>query len=140
MNLFQIIVVPFTLLCFVLCAWKCACGPGRYVRIVKGLQALVWVLACLLILNPELANLVAGIFGITRGVDLVLYVFVIIAFVYAIVIYYRFCDIRKEITLIVRHIAIAECQMPNIKGRLESQESSVSNIGHMTPDNSEPVR
>lgn len=124
MNLFQILMGLFTLLSFLRCAWKCARGRGRYARMVNGLLALVWASACVLILNPELATVVAGIFGIGRGADLVLYVFIILAFFYAIFTYYRLCDIRKDITLIVRHIAIAERKIPAEKERVQSKESN----------------
>lgn len=123
MNLFQMIVVPFVLLCFLWCAWKCVRGPGRYARMVNGLLALVWMLAGILVLSPGLTAVVAGIFGIGRGTDLVLYVFIILAFLYAMFTYYRLCDIRKDITLIVRHIAITEHQIPAEKERVESKES-----------------
>jgi len=124
MSLFQVLMGLFTLLCFLWCAWKCARRPGRYARTVNGLLALVWASACVLILNPELATVVAGIFGIKRGVDLVLYVFVILAFFYAMITYYRLCDIRKDITLIVRHIAIAEHKIPAEKERVELKENN----------------
>jgi hypothetical protein len=91
---------------------------------VNGLMALVWASACMLILNPELATVIAEIFGIKRGVDLVLYVFVILAFFYAMITYYRLCDIRKDITLIVRHIAIAERQLPPEKERVELKKGN----------------
>ena len=65
-----------------------------------------------------------SIYVIKSDTDLVLYVFVILAFLYAMFIYYRLCDIRKDITLIVRHIAIAEYQIPAEKERVESKESN----------------
>ena len=123
MNLFQIIVVPFTLICFLRCVWKCACGPSRYARMVNGLLALIWMAAGILIINPELTVRIARIFGIGRGTDLVLYVFIILAFFYAMFTYYRLCDIRKDITLIVRHIAIAEHQVPAESEQFESDET-----------------
>jgi small membrane protein len=119
-SLFQIIVGPFTFVGFVWCAWKCVRGPGRYVRVVSGLLALAWASGCMLVLDPGLTTVLAGIFGIGRGVDLVVYLFMVLAFCYAIRMYYKLCDIRKDITLIVSHIAIAERQIPTEKATNET--------------------
>jgi hypothetical protein len=75
-----------------------------------------------LVLDPELSTRVAAVFGIHRGVDLVLYIFMVLAFFYAMIVYYRLCDIRRDITLIVRHLAIAERQIPGQKDRIASRE------------------
>lgn len=90
---------------------------------VHGLLALVWMSGSILIIHPELATTLAGIFGITRGVDLVVYLFIVLSFYYAIIMYYRLCDIRKHITLIVRYIAIAEHQIPVENKQVESGEN-----------------
>ena len=112
MNLFQIIVVPCALIAFLWCSWKSIRGPGRYARIVNSLLAFVWLLASIFIINPGLTAKAAQMLGVGRGTDLIIYVFIIIAILYAMFIYYRLCDIRKDITLIIRHIAIAERQIP----------------------------
>lgn len=125
MSLFQISMGLLTFLCFVWCGWKCARRPGRYARMVNGLLALVWLWACVLIIKPELASMIARMLGIGRGTDLVFYVAVLLAVFYAMFTYYRLCDIRKDITLIVRHIAIAEHQIPAENERVESKDSNV---------------
>jgi len=124
MNPFQMIVVPFALIFFLRCIWKCVRKPGPYARMVNGLLALVWMTAGILVLRPEATAVVAQILGIGRGTDLVLYVFVILAFLYGMFIYYRLCDVRKDITLIVRHIAIAEHHIPAEKERVELKETN----------------
>ena len=108
MNLFQIITVPLTSLGFLWSFVKCIRGPGRHVRMVNGFLALVWAAGTVFIIKPELSNIFANMLGIGRGVDVVLYGFILLAFGYGVVTYYRLCDIRRDITTIVRHIAIAE--------------------------------
>ena len=125
MSLFQIFAGLFAILCFLWCVCRCLRGPGRYARVVNGLLAIVWLSACTLIMKPKLASVVAGILGIGRGTDLVLYVFVIVAVLYSMFIYYRLCDLLRDITLIVRHIAITEHQIPAKEGRVEPKESNV---------------
>ncbi len=124
MSLFQVIVGPFTLAGFLWSARKCVRGPGRYARMVNGLLALAWLSGSVLVIDPGLTSSLARVFGIGRGVDLVFYIFMVVAFCYAIRMYYRFCDMRKDITLIVRHIAIAERQIPAEKERVESKGCS----------------
>jgi hypothetical protein len=124
MSLFQLLVGPFTLSGFLWSAWKCVRGPGRYVRVVNGLLALAWAAGSVLVIDPGLASALARVFGIGRGVDLVFYIFMVAAFCYAIRMYYRLCDMRKDITLIVRHIAIAERRIPAPREGVESSSSS----------------
>ncbi len=119
MSLFQVLGGAFTLAGFLWFAWKCVRGPGRYARMVNALLALAWASGCVLVVDPDLTSSLARVFGIGRGVDLVFYVFMVAAFCYAIRTYYRLCDLRKDITLIVRHIAIAERQIPAEKERVE---------------------
>ena len=110
MNLFQIITVPLTFLGFLWCFIKCIRSPGRHVRAVNGFLALVWAAATVFIIKPELSNIFANMLGIGRGVDVVLYGFILLALGYGVVSYYRLCDIRRDITTIVRHIAITEAR------------------------------
>ena len=127
MNLFQIIMSPITIVGFLWSTMKCLRGPGRYVRMANGLVAMIWATASLLIIKPELSSMAAGIFGIGRGVDLVLYVFILVAFGYGIVLYYRLCDIRRDITRIVRHMAITECRrLSEVENVSESQDGEGS--------------
>ena len=127
MNLFQIIISPITIIGLLWCSVKCLRGPGRYVRMVNGFLAMIWATACLLIIRPELSSMAARMFGIGRGVDLVLYVFILVAFGYGIVLYYRLCDIRRDITRIVRHMAITECRrLSEVENVSESQDGEGS--------------
>ena len=108
------------------CIWKCVRGPGRYARMANGLLALIWIVAGILILSPELTAMAAKIFGIGRGTDLVLYVSVILVFLYSMYTYYQLWDIRKDITRIVRHIAIKEYQISAEREQVESDETHVN--------------
>ncbi len=127
MNLFQIITSPITIIGFLWCFAKFLRGPGRYVRMVNGFFAVTWAMVSLLIIRPELSSMAARMFGIGRGVDLVLYVFILVALAYGIVVYYRLCDIRRDITRVVRHIAINECRRPAEEGEVsESQDGDES--------------
>jgi hypothetical protein len=75
MNWFQTIFVPILtvfLLLEIVGFWK-----GRLSRLVRLLRGGLWLAAITLILMPELSSHVAQWFGIGRGADLVLYLFML---------------------------------------------------------------
>jgi hypothetical protein len=68
----------------------------------------VWIAAAVAIARPALTMTVAHFLGIGRGADLVFYcaiLFMLIAFFY---VYVRFKRLEREITTIVRHLAIRD--------------------------------
>ncbi|MEW6610303.1 MAG: DUF2304 family protein [Patescibacteria group bacterium] len=80
---------------------------------------LFWFLAAAAILTPDALTRIANILGIGRGADLAFYSsFVIVAYVlFRIVV--RMDRIERDITKIVRHIALHEggIQNPNSKNQ-----------------------
>ena len=79
----------------------------RLVRIV------IWIAAAVAIYRPVLLTQLAKILGIQRGADLVLYVAVL--FFVGICLFLYSCYIRqqKQITLLVRRLAIQEAEPPD---------------------------
>jgi hypothetical protein len=72
----------------------------------------VWVAAAVAIARPALTMTVAHFLGIGRGADLVFYcaiLFMLVAFFY---VYVRFKRLEREITTIVRHLAIRDAETP----------------------------
>jgi len=68
----------------------------------------VWIAAAAAIARPALTMTVAHFLGIGRGADLVFYcaiLFMLIAFFY---VYLRFKRLEREITTIVRHLALRD--------------------------------
>ena len=80
---------------------------GRPPKTLSLAGAVVWLLATLFILRPELTMRVADLLGIGRGADLVLYVFVIFFILVSFYFYGRFRVLESQMTEVVRHIAIA---------------------------------
>ena len=73
MNLFQWMIVPL-LLC--LMAWELRAFLHRRQQ-QRLARFVIWLLAAVLILYPELASNLAHLLGIGRGTDLVLYAFML---------------------------------------------------------------
>jgi hypothetical protein len=107
-NLFQWVTLPvllgLLLVDLVLLARR---HSGRVLVLVR---SLAWVMAALTIAHPELAQELANVLGIHRGTDLVLYLFVL-AFLGASLFFYAGqVRLRRELTEIVRHVAIHEAR------------------------------
>lgn len=66
----------------------------------------VFSLAIVVVLFPELTSIVANRFGIGRGVDIVLYVSVVVLFYLVFRLYIFLEDMQHEITKLVGRIAI----------------------------------
>lgn len=70
--------------------------------------SVVWVSAGLSVSRPDLTARVARLLGIGRGVDLVLYCAVVVSMIGFLAIYVRLRRLRREMTLVVRHLAIRD--------------------------------
>ena len=98
-----------------LCATVVAMVRGR-ARPGEGLLlGLVLASAAAAIAWPEATSRIARALGIGRGADLVLYSTVVVMGVGFWMVYIRLRQLRREITLLVRHLAllVAQGQMPN---------------------------
>jgi len=74
------------------------------------LWTIFWFMVGFVVILPETTSLVANIVGVGRGVDLVIYVSVLILFYLAFRILVRLDKIEKDVTKIVRKIAIDKDQ------------------------------
>ena len=77
-----------------------------------GLFALVLVAAASAIIWPEATTRVARAVGIGRGADLLLYVMVVAMIVGFFWVYVRLIRLRRNLTLLVRHLAQAQASGP----------------------------
>ena len=62
------------------------------------------------IYNPHLTSMAAGAVGITRGTDLVLYVFVLAFLAVSFTFYARSLRLERQLTDVIRHVAIQEAR------------------------------
>lgn len=72
--------------------------------------SLIWITAAVAIVRYEWTMVVARTLGIGRGADLLLYAAVGVMLVGFMMVYIRLRRLRREITLIVRHLALKEVQ------------------------------
>lgn len=116
LSVFQQIAVPLLALLFL----------GTIVAVAKGwatrreglVSTVVWLGAAGAILWPSAASRAAQAVGIGRGADLVFYCAVLAMMIGFWMVYIRLRRLRREITLLVRHVALHEAQnVPRVPSR-----------------------
>jgi hypothetical protein len=101
---------------------------GTVLAMLKGWvtrrECLAWTFICLVgcaaAAWPEVTSQVANAVGIGRGADLVSYCAVVVMLVGFWMVYLRLRTIRRQLTLLVRHLATLEAEGP--LDVVESQE------------------
>lgn len=87
--------------------------------------SLVWGVAGVAITWPQLTTLAARTLGIRRGADLVLYCAVVVMMVGFLMVYSRLRQVRRDLTLVVRHLALREA---------DGAPDAVSDTSDVSPD------
>ncbi len=104
MNLFQIIAIAVVGLLLVLIL--AAVGRGWTTRREALVWSLVFLAAGTAILWPRVTVVIAKVMGIGRGADLLLYSAVVTMMIGFLMTYSRLQRLRRELTLLVRQLAI----------------------------------
>lgn len=118
MSLFQVLALSIVGCLFVasiVAMWR---GWGTLRESVT--WALVWLAAAVAIIWPGVTKLIANVLGIGRGADLLLYCAVVVMMVGFLMVYVRLRRIRRELTLLVRHLAIRDAVINTSPGATEA--------------------
>ena len=107
---FQLIVVPLLLLAALAEVRRLATSNAN--RRFHWFRLFVWLLAAASIAFPQLTEYVALSLGITRGADLVNYVFILFALGALFRLYSNQFVIEKKIAELSRQVAIRDAQFP----------------------------
>jgi len=109
MSLFQIIAM--SVMGLLLALTLIAMLRGRATR-REGLPwSLVWIAAGAAIAWPDMTTRIARRLGIDRGSNLLLYCSVVVMLIGFLMIYARLRRMRRELTLIVRHLALKDAEV-----------------------------
>ena len=108
MNLFQIVFLVLAACLFV--GSLVAAARGWATRREGLISALIWLVAAMAVAWPDTTTRLARLVGLGRGVNLLLYCTVVVMMVGFFMIYIRLRRVRRELTLLVRHLAILEAQ------------------------------
>lgn len=69
---------------------------------------MVWLAAGITLVWPKLTSIIAKTMGIGRGADLLLYSAVVVMMVGFLMVYVRLRNLRREMTLLVRQLALRD--------------------------------
>lgn len=86
------------------------------------LWAVLWGMGLIVSIRPSLTTAVARALGIGRGADLVFYCGIVVMLVGFLMVYLRLRRLRREMTLLVRHIARLEAEL-NERGGTAAQNT-----------------
>ncbi|MHC4696675.1 MAG: DUF2304 family protein [Planctomycetota bacterium] len=106
MNPFQIVALVVIGVLFI--ATIAATVRGSVTRREGLAWALLWLAAGIAIARPGITAATARALGIGRGADLVLYCAVVVMLVGFLMVYARLRRLRRDVTLLVRHLAIRD--------------------------------
>lgn len=67
-----------------------------------------WIIILTIVLFPEIINYIANILGVGRGADVAIYIGILLIFYIIFKIYIRIDKIEKDMTKLVRKIALME--------------------------------
>lgn len=110
MNGFQILAL--TLLVMIVVVTFEAAARGGIRKRIATLWLLVWGAAGTAVVWPQSTALVATALGIGRGADLILYCTVVATMVGFFYVYTRFRRLDRQLTLLVRRLAVLNAQPP----------------------------
>jgi hypothetical protein len=91
---------------------------------MASLWILIWLIVIWISIFPESTNIFASLTGIGRGLDLVLIIALIAGYYLIFKMYGMIENMDKEITLLVREIAL---QRGDLKEKIDEEYSSDSN-------------
>lgn len=80
------------------------------------LRTLIWLAACAFIYSPDTLTHVANALGINRGADLLLYGLTLAFLFMSFLLYARIVQLRRQMTQLVRHLALTRPQPPEGNG------------------------
>jgi hypothetical protein len=106
MTNFQLLAdsVLLALIAWETVGWLRRMGSGGFCLV----RLLVWTAAALAITFPDSVQRVALFFGVGRGADVVLYLFVLTFLAVSFFLYARYRRLEQRLTLVVRHLALRE--------------------------------
>lgn len=108
MNAFQIILV--SVLGTAMLAVAALLARGSVGRIVGALWIAVFAAGVVFAVEPNWTTAIAHRLGISRGTDLLLYLLVLVVLYGFLVIYLKLRRVRRELTLLVRELAIRQAE------------------------------
>lgn len=74
---------------------------------------LFWLAVAVVALLPQTVNVIADYLGVGRGVDVAIYISIIVLFYIVFRVFVRLDKLEKDITKLVRHLALEDKEKKN---------------------------
>ena len=87
-----------------------AIAKGKVGRVAGAAWIVVLLVGLLAAIDPDRVTKIANAVGINRGADLVLYLLALAVFWGFLLVYIRLRRVRRELTLVVRRLAVMEAE------------------------------
>lgn len=103
-------LIQYLLLAAIVAAFVFTVRRGRQhalSRVGTFMWGALWVGAAIVVLMPSVASFIAGLLGVGRGADAVIYVSIIALFTLVFRIFLRLDKIDRDVTLLVRKVSLA---------------------------------
>ncbi|MEW4565758.1 DUF2304 domain-containing protein [Bremerella sp. JC770] len=110
MNLFQWVAILFVSVSLLVELVRAI--HSRRLSWTKSFRILIWLVAAITILNPELVTRFARTIGIGRGADILIYVVTLTFIATTFYFYSRYMRLQRQITDLTRYLAIHEAKHP----------------------------
>lgn len=114
----DITIIQVVIVIFALFAWSRAFLRLRGKSISVGefsFWSIIWIAVLVIAIFPGLTSGLSGIVGIERGIDLAVYVSILLLFYLIFKIYVGLDTQKNEITKLVREISIRDVKIKEIK-------------------------
>jgi small membrane protein len=120
--IFQVLAITLLILIVLFDSLRVYKQSGNWLGYI--LRTLIWLSACLFILFPDTLTYFANRLGIGRGADVLLYLLTLAFIAVSFLLYTRVVQLQRQITQVVRHLALAQPLPPSASPRQDSAPCS----------------
>jgi hypothetical protein len=120
--IFQVLAITLLLLIVIFDSLRVYKQSGSWIGYI--LRTLIWLSACLFILFPDTLTYFANRLGIGRGADVLLYLLALAFIAVSFLLYTRIVQLQRQITQLVRHLALTQPLSPALGATEDSAPCS----------------
>jgi hypothetical protein len=104
MEIIQVIIIMFAL--FALSRAVLRFKDNKLTKNEFIFWVILWIVVIIISVIPSITSPISNVFGIGRGIDLIIYISVIVLFYLIFHLYVKIDSMEKEITMVVRKLAL----------------------------------
>lgn len=117
--LIQIVIIAFSLFAILRAFFKFRAKELSIAWLITWI--VFWVLVGVVVLLPQTTEIIAAWFGVGRGVDVVIYISIVVLFYLTFKTFLKIQNLERDISKIVQELAISRPEEPNDKEDVSKQ-------------------